>query len=366
MDEQQNRASRIRTVGRWAVVVIAVAGTVAAGGTAAYATPAQPSPAKTTAGCRPIKGGAAGYVDEGRGTARRYTFDSDGTHITSIVPPAGWNPLTATDQELRTYGLRPRPTDAAGLAAWRAHYAHYKGTVTPSFCTGSRTHALTSTNWSGIIGTRNGYTQADSEWTEPSFVAVCPSQSSYSMWPGIGGYYSPGGKFKLIQAGTDTGTSGPSDVYTWVELISTDHPFPEMETNAPVSPGDTISVGVAWDAANKGVAFEFYNITQGWDGTGEITAVNGVAASQFYDGGSSAEVISERASQGNTPLRLRKPSSGYAQYYGADFNGSPVVNDSSLTTITMATTHNLSTVDNMYVGVGSNTTYWQTTWHACS
>jgi hypothetical protein len=92
-----------------------------------------------------------------------------------------------------------------------------------------------------------------------------------------------------------------------------------------------------------------------------------VAANQFYDGGSSAEVISERATQNNALLQLRKPSTGNAQFDGADFNLSPVVNDTSLTTITMSSGgHTLSTVDDMYVGVGSNTTYWQTTWHACS
>jgi hypothetical protein len=304
----------------------------------------------------------------GAGAATVQTFSSSGgTRITTTVPPAGWSPLTATDQQLKAYGFRPRPADPGKLASWRQMYAHYRGVVAPKFCTTDRRNAVTSGNWSGIIATSSTYTEADGEWAEPSFVAVCSTQSSYSMWPGIGGYYGGSTGFKLIQAGTDTGTGSVNDLYTWIELISGAHGFPEIETNAPVSPGDTMAVWVAWDAANQAADFEIYNVTQGWDGTLAVTAVNGVAASNFYDGGS-AEVISERAtSSSGQLLQLRKPSTGYANYDNADFNDSPAYNDPSLQTITMETGSNvLSTADDLYGNRNTGFTTWTTTWHRCS
>jgi hypothetical protein len=56
------------------------------------------------------------------GMARSYEYQ-DGTH--EVVPPPGWSPLTATDQELRTYLFPPRPTDPAALAQWHDSFARY-------------------------------------------------------------------------------------------------------------------------------------------------------------------------------------------------------------------------------------------------
>ncbi|MFL6237909.1 MAG: hypothetical protein ACJ735_00255 [Actinomycetes bacterium] len=39
------------------------------------------------------------------------------------APPA-FNPLTASDEELRRYGIPPRPTSAGALAAWKTVYGH--------------------------------------------------------------------------------------------------------------------------------------------------------------------------------------------------------------------------------------------------
>ena len=327
------------------------------------------TPANAAAGC-------AGFSQTSRhttaaaggGSATVQTFSSTGgTRITTTTPPAGWSPLTATDQQLKAYGFRPRPTDAGKLAAWRQMYAHYRGVVTPKFCTTDRRNGVSSGNWSGILATSSTYTEAEGEWMEPSFVAVCSTQSSYSMWPGIGGFFGGSSGFKLIQAGTDTGTASVNDVYTWIELISGAHPFPEIETNAPVSPGDTMAIWVAWDAANQAADFEIYNVTQGWDGTLAVTAVNGVAASNFYDGGS-AEVISERATNSSSGAlyQLRKPSTGYANYYDAEFNDSPAYNDTSLETVTMQAGDVLSTADNLYGNRNTGFTSWTTTWHNCS
>ncbi|HVV29825.1 MAG TPA: hypothetical protein VHC41_03000 [Mycobacteriales bacterium] len=62
----------------------------------------------------------------------RYDYDNGGD-LQITVPPVGWNPVTATDAELKIYHLPPRPATAgmspaaarAALAAWDARYRNY-------------------------------------------------------------------------------------------------------------------------------------------------------------------------------------------------------------------------------------------------
>ena len=53
----------------------------------------------------------------GDGLGRDYTF-ADGFH--EVVPPANFDPASASDSELSVYGFPPRPTDPAALAKWNA------------------------------------------------------------------------------------------------------------------------------------------------------------------------------------------------------------------------------------------------------
>ena len=53
--------------------------------------------------------------------APRFVVDAycgEGWTAVTIVPAAGFDPLTATDDQLEANGLPPRPTDAADLATW--------------------------------------------------------------------------------------------------------------------------------------------------------------------------------------------------------------------------------------------------------
>jgi len=51
-----------------------------------------------------------------------------GTAGRSMPPPAGFDPLSATTDQLQCYGFPRRPTDARGLAVWTtamSHALHY-------------------------------------------------------------------------------------------------------------------------------------------------------------------------------------------------------------------------------------------------
>lgn len=54
------------------------------------------------------------------GTDYVYDTDGDGIGETRVpIPPADFDRLTATDQQIERYGLPPRPTDPESLARWR-------------------------------------------------------------------------------------------------------------------------------------------------------------------------------------------------------------------------------------------------------
>lgn len=331
--------------------------------------------------CAPVRESRTSHIDASGNTtsstsaATKHVYSTNGTTITTVDPPTGFDPTTASDREMRAYGLTPHVRNGQKLGrgehdrtppkpftAWSAGHGFC---ITDRRTVSSGNSLSSSTNWSGLITDGTIYDEVDAEWTQPSFSSTCAGASSYSIWPGIGGTSSS--DWGLIQAGTDTGPSSANDIYTWIELISAENPFPEIKTDFPVSPGDTFVVYVWWDAANQSADFEFYNVTQGLYGGVAVASVGGVPAINFYDS-RSAEVISERATDSGTGdlLELRKPTSGLASFDGMDVNDGPVENDTSLYTEDMVDDDGnpMSTVDNMYSSSGF--TYWDTTWHRCN
>lgn len=80
----------------------------------------------------------------------------------------GFNPLTASDETLETYGFPPRPVDKEELTEWKENMAAYKTTPIPEIEQTDRVHGANipvpnmlttfsssdirnsySTNWSG-------------------------------------------------------------------------------------------------------------------------------------------------------------------------------------------------------------------------
>ena len=74
----------------------------------------------------------------GDGLGRAYHYGLDGSDVTQVVTPRGWTPLRGTDQELRTYGFPPRPTDQAGLQRWTASFSGWRGSAAEGMCETNR------------------------------------------------------------------------------------------------------------------------------------------------------------------------------------------------------------------------------------
>src|ERR1022692_962151 len=149
-----------------------------------------------------------------------YTFSVDGGEATSVVPPAGFNPLTADASTLQEMNFTPRPTDSAGLARWISEMRAYKRTDLPAYCEASATTSrspqlsaistaaslagepidahLHNENWSGYLYNYSNTTAAIAHWTQNGAAACGCTNPLESSWVGIGG--KNGG---LAQAGTD-------------------------------------------------------------------------------------------------------------------------------------------------------------------
>lgn len=212
---------------------------------------------------------------------------TDQTNLPGTVvypqPPAGFDPLTASDAALAQYGFPARPDAQSAPEA----YAHWQKLVTTpqSRITNPKLQrttiyngpaqnlsagetlengaiAATSDNWSGYVVDRangtfkvnNAYVYA--EWVVPiaqQAFGVCNGGSDYSVqWVGIdgisvAGYPSSG---DVLQAGTEadahcSGSTRSTFYSAWWEWF----PFSETRISLSTNPGDLIGVEVWYTTA---------------------------------------------------------------------------------------------------------------------
>lgn len=83
----------------------------------------------------------------------------DGQVITTITPPAGFNPLKADDSTLMKFGFPPRPSDPAELEDWTAAMSAYRSDKSDDppdeplqvVYDSAPSYATYYTNWAGYI-----------------------------------------------------------------------------------------------------------------------------------------------------------------------------------------------------------------------
>jgi peptidase A4-like protein len=247
-------------------------------------------------------------------------------------PPKGFNPLTATNAELLTYGLPQRPnkdTDAKNYSVWEramlalkthATNVEAKPYTSREMMGGKQVESAevsgvtfyNSGNWSGIANT-NHLKVWDSACGTP---AKCSFDEIFSYWPvpvanhpfgnlpcsegpwlevtwnGIDGFNNgdvvQGGSFEEWD---DGGCGGPVGYFGWVEWYPS-YPILEIfcgSSACPVGPGDPFLVET-FAASGTNEQFVFVeDIEQQWSGTFGLTYQSGPGVV-----GSSAEQIVER------------------------------------------------------------------------
>lgn len=164
-----------------------------------------------------------------------------------ISPPAGFNPLAASDTQLLSYGLPVRPSASSSLFdQWAMAVTHAKKRGCYQRATSAaqilpHKGSLNGTNgydWSGWVAKNQTYYAVSGQWTVPCInTSKSPSNSDVGDWVGVGGVNG-----SLLQ----TGTYWDRNLRTWKlfyeEVGSGSHTpnGPSEDSNATVSCGQTV------------------------------------------------------------------------------------------------------------------------------
>ena len=320
--------------------------------------------------------------------ARRHDFKLDGGVVHQVDPPKGWSPITATAQELQSYGFPAKPTDPTALSEWKAAFANYKGSGAPGVCETNGRHGLLNNindaNWAGGVLIANNYgqnqfTTATGGWDQSGFKATCGSSATYAAWTGIGGIAAnaPGWNYiggsstgGLLQAGTDVYGPTSNYLYAWYEAISTKYSFPGIAFTGSwpsvINPGDQVYSAVTYNTNNQSASFLVMDATKGigW-GTAPMNTISynnqAVSTNQFYDG-TSTDFISEAATVNNKITPLAQPYLGDTYFNYATANGLTIHNYKSLKYTQLSGGSGHPAIDSTTFN-GSGT--WHNNWQRC-
>ncbi len=217
----------------------------------------------------------------------RYDYIAGSGAVTHIsVPPAGFDPTTATASEIALYNLPPRPADLNQLAAWDTQFAKVKFVPAPSFLVElPNVHAdTTSNNWSGygITGNQNQFNVTGVGYYEPTFGGSRCTTNAEVTWSGIGGW-SPSDP--LGQDGTAHNVPYMANHQAWYEVYPLEGIIPLSLT---ASAADYMTDYTSWYTSPDRYGGFVQDLTQN-------TIINWSqdVASNYYSG-DSAEAIAER------------------------------------------------------------------------
>ncbi len=252
---------------------------------------------------------------------------------TVAAPPAGFDPLRASDADLDAYGFPPRPSKMQGTAYahWVRMVAGAKIRITPQLRRLHREMALPvwvpapfaprapavtqssnipvndySRNWSGMVVANGAASLGGSSITQAAGdfnvsiaelpFGTCNTGVHYSTWVGLDGVNSG----DILQAGVEgdaycTSAGSSAYYYPWMEW------FPAglvQITNLLISPGDIVIVFIAAKSATTG----FVLVENATSNQYVVMSPTAPAGTSFK--GTSAEWILERPTFGTTISNL--------------------------------------------------------------
>jgi len=280
----------------------------------------------------------------------RAVYEASATVRTNIegirtfnAPPANFNPLKASDEELATYGFPPRPdqaTDPAGLAKWNKAMSiatrRWNGELRPRQfqnqpmkpgpSISNTARSTTSANWSAIVNTntlkkyssKTSYYYIFSEFNVPvaqqafngSGGNICDGGWDIaSIWNGIDGF-STG---DVLQGGIDSayycnGTTKEDFYASWIEWFPAGSVYEYY-----VNPGDDIYVET-WNTSDTNGYVWIEDLTQQISASYNLTAPSGTTLV-----GNSAEFAVERPGGDTTSTGLYPLANYIASFW--DYSG---------------------------------------------
>jgi Peptidase A4 family len=140
----------------------------------------------------------------------------DGFSALTVTPAPGFDPTTATAEQLQANNFPPRPADPADTEAMTAWTSYVTGPIDrTSTCadliksdstsvpqaTAAATTRVNTANWSGNVANDRRFVDADASWVLPTDRDTDHVARHSSQWVGIGGTTGQNGS-RLIQAGT--------------------------------------------------------------------------------------------------------------------------------------------------------------------
>lgn len=217
---------------------------------------------------------------------RTYSYVIEGVATTYYVPPAGFDPATASDEQLAEYHLPARPTDPTAQSQWNSSVGRASFAAPPqTIYDDPGVKGATSPNWSGWLETGHSYTSSTAYWYEPGiFSGNCnTSTTSVVFWSGLGGFNTG----YLAQDGTGENTPGLGQNQAWSEVLPQQPYVVPQSLYATI--GQDFEAYTGWTGGNNFVFF-MENLYTGQSLYYGVTA-NG------YDG-STAEQVVERPTVG--------------------------------------------------------------------
>jgi hypothetical protein len=255
------------------------------------------------------------------------------------APPAGFDPITASDQDLQYHGFPPRPnqnTEPKAYATWVTAMQHSKSRIMPTLEQTAIFHgpvqqakssavnsaavaknatlaslpsnAANSYNWSGYVDFSGATAYGSTSYyylvnhfvvpvAQQAFGACTGGWDWGSAWNGIDGWGSP----DVLQAGIEfdaycSGGFRSSYYSAWYEW----YPYGEVRIGGfPIVPGDDMFVEVWHTSPTQGYAYLVNYNTNQYTGSIGFTAPAGTTLR-----GNSAEWVVERPSVGGSLTTL--------------------------------------------------------------
>jgi hypothetical protein len=299
-----NRSINLWRVTAVTVAVISIAVTFASGAVTATAVTSKPTTCSTSFDVYQVpvtqlqSCGITTYpllsVESRVDGGHQYEFQVGSSVVTYLVPPSSFDPNTASENELATYGIPARPTDASLLADWNTRFANVRYVTPPPFlATVPVTANATSNIWSGYKATAGGYANSTVTWTEPALGSSRCSNNSVVIWAGLGGWNVS----TLAQDGTAENAPGIGQNQAWSEVLPAQTSI--IPTNLYATVGQGFEAYVQYDSGTGSTSkFTFFmdNLYSGATQMFNVTA-NGYS-------GATAEAIVERPTVGGVPTNL--------------------------------------------------------------
>lgn len=247
------------------------------------------------------------HIEELADGGKIYVYIINGIENRFPVPPEGFKPLTASDEQLETYGFPPRPTDESSedYEEWEYIMSNYKSTPIPDIkieesspeaAEDSVVSTMSNiTDWQdknisaygSMVDTSKFYTQIQTDFIHPSILSSEKCDNEY--WIGFG---QP--RFKqVVKAGTKSEDKYTHYAFYQLSGVSISNPS-VIVPNFSVSPGDNIHIYISFQKANNNFTYYFANNTTGQN----VSSIVPANANEYFAGRSVAWAVQRKSNLG--------------------------------------------------------------------